>query len=82
MTTFLWILFRGILMSVIALVGSVTLVLQEATLKKLLLHPVALAAGTLLGGALFHMTAASAGKRGNDLRIYVWILVGCTVFPV
>jgi hypothetical protein len=31
MTTFLWILLGGILMSAIALVGSVTLVLREAT---------------------------------------------------
>ena len=55
MTTFLWIFFSGILMSAIALVGSLTLVLREATLKKLLLPLVALAAGTLLGGALLHM---------------------------
>lgn len=67
-------------MSAIALVGSVTLVLQEKTLKKLLLPLVALAAGTLLGGALFHMIPASVDKLGNDLRIYVWIIVGFTVF--
>lgn len=67
-------------MSVIALVGSVTLVLREATLKKLLLPLVALAAGTLLGGALFHMIPAAVDKLGNDISIYVWILVGFTLF--
>ncbi|MBF8254709.1 MAG: zupT [Deltaproteobacteria bacterium] len=67
-------------MSVIALVGSVTLVLQEATLKKLLLPLVALAAGTLLGGALFHMIPASVNKLGNNIGIYVWIIVGFTGF--
>lgn len=80
MSTFLWIFCSGMLMSAIALVGSVTLVLQEKTLKKLLLPLVALAAGTLLGGALFHMIPASVDKLGNDLRIYVWIIVGFTVF--
>jgi zinc and cadmium transporter len=80
MSTFLWIFCSGMLMSVIALVGSVTLVLQEATLKKLLLPLVALAAGTLLGGALFHMIPASVDKLGNNLRIYVWIIVGFTGF--
>jgi len=80
MTTFLWILFGGILMSAIALVGSVTLVLPEETLKKLLLPLVALAAGTLLGGALFHMIPASVDKVGNHLSIYVWILVGFGLF--
>ena len=65
MNTFLWIFFSGILMSAIALVGSVTLFLSEATLKKLLLPLVALAAGTLLGGALFHMIPAGIEKSGR-----------------
>jgi zinc and cadmium transporter len=80
MTTFLWILFSGILMSAIALVGSLTLVLREENLKTLLLPLVALAAGTLLGGALFHMIPASVDKLGNQLSIYVWILFGFAIF--
>ena len=80
MTSFLWIFVGGIAMSAIALVGSVTLVLPEETLKKLLLPLVALAAGTLLGGALFHMIPASVDKVGNHLSIYVWILVGFGLF--
>lgn len=80
MTTFLWIFFGGVAMSIIALVGSVTLVLREETLKKLLLPLVALASGTLLGGALFHMIPASVDKVGNRLSIYIWILVGFGLF--
>jgi len=67
-------------MSAIALIGSVTLALKEATLKKLLLPLVALAAGTLLGGALFHMIPASVEKLGNDFSIYVWITAGFSLF--
>jgi len=67
-------------MSSIALVGSVTLVLRETTLKKLILPLVALAAGTLLGGALFHMIPAAVDQLGNRLAIYLWILIGFTVF--
>ena len=67
-------------MSAIALVGSVTLVLREETLKKLLLPLVALASGTLLGGALFHMIPASVDELGNHLSIYIWILVGFALF--
>jgi zinc and cadmium transporter len=48
-----WILGCGLAMSAIALVGSVTLVLCEATMKIILLPLVAFAAGSLLGGALF-----------------------------
>jgi zinc and cadmium transporter len=65
-TTFLWIFSSGILMSAIALVGSLTLFLSEATLKKFLLPLVALAAGTLLGGALLHMIPAAIEKSGNQ----------------
>ena len=67
-------------MSAIALVGSVTLVLREATLKKLLLPLVALAAGTLLGGAFFHMIPAALDRLGNNLGIYLWIIVGFSGF--
>jgi zinc and cadmium transporter len=80
MTTFLWIFSGGILMSAIALIGSITLLLSETTLKKLLLPLVALAAGTLLGGALLHMIPAAIEKSGNQVSIYVWILLGFTLF--
>jgi len=80
MNTFFWIVASGMLMSTIALVGSVTLVLQETTLKKLLLPLVALAAGTLIGGALFHMIPASVEKLGNDFSIYIWFVVGFALF--
>lgn len=80
MTPFLWILTGGILMSAIALVGSLTLVLSEKTLKRILLPLVALAAGTLLGGALFHMIPAAVDALGNRLSIYIWVFVGFTAF--
>jgi zinc and cadmium transporter len=80
MSALLWILAGGVVMSAIALVGSVTLVLSEATLKKLILPLVALAAGTLLGGALFHMIPAAVDALGNRLSIYVWVFLGFAVF--
>jgi zinc and cadmium transporter len=80
MSTFLWILSGGVVMSAIALVGSLTLVLSESALKRLLLPLVALAAGTLLGGALFHMIPAAVDTLGNELSIYVWIFAGFAVF--
>jgi zinc and cadmium transporter len=80
MPTFLWIVFSGILMSAIALVGSVTLFFSEATLRKILLPLVALAAGTLLGGALLHMIPAAIEKSGNRASVYIWVLLGFTFF--
>jgi zinc and cadmium transporter len=69
-------------MSALALVGSVTLLLPEATLRKILMPLVALASGTLLGGAFFHMIPAAVDKLGNHLSIYVWIIVGFSLFFV
>jgi zinc and cadmium transporter len=50
MQAFGWILLGGALMSAIALVGSVTLLLKEATLNRIIMPLVAVAAGSLLGG--------------------------------
>jgi len=79
MTPFLWILFGGILMSAIALVGSVTLVMSESTLRKLLLPLVAFAAGSLIGGALFHMIPASLISL-PALTALCWVALGFLVF--
>ena len=80
MTTLLWIVGSGIVMSTIALVGSLTLVLREVTLHKLLLLLVALAAGTLLGGAFLHLLPAAVDRLGNHLALYVWMLLGFALF--
>jgi zinc and cadmium transporter len=41
---------------------------------------VALAAGTLLGGALFHLIPAAVGQLGNRLSVYMWVVGGFVVF--
>lgn len=42
-------------MSCIALVGGVTLILREEFLQAIILPLIAFAAGSLIGGATFHM---------------------------
>jgi zinc and cadmium transporter len=78
-TTFLWILLGGVLMSAIALVGSLTLVMRPATLDKILRPLVALAAGSLIGGALFHMIPASLDSL-PALSSMAWVAVGFVAF--
>ena len=80
MTTLAWIIGSSLLMSAIALVGSVTLILKPETLDRLLLPLVAFAAGSLIGGAFFHMIPAGITALGNTLELYSWILAGFTVF--
>ena len=76
----LWIVGSSLLMSAIALVGGVTLVLSEQTLQRLLLPLVAFAAGSLLGGAFFHMIPAALAAGLNDVAVYALILAGFAVF--
>jgi zinc and cadmium transporter len=79
MTTLQWILLGGVLMSAIALVGTVTLVLRRSTLEKLLLPLVAFAAGSLIGGALFHMIPASLVGM-PVMTALGWVAVGFSSF--
>jgi zinc and cadmium transporter len=80
METLIWITGSSILMSAIALVGSVTLVLKKETLDKIILPLVAFAAGSLLGGAFFHMIPAGITSYGNTTGFYLWIIAGFTIF--
>lgn len=59
-----WILAGGLLMSLVAMVGALTLLLPPRTLQRLLIPLVSLAAGSLLGGALFHMLPEGMGAMG------------------
>lgn len=69
----------GFLMSAIALIGGLTTVLNPVTLDKWLLPFVSLAAGTLLGGAFFHMIPE--GTRDlSPLMAGVWLVGGFTTF--
>ena len=65
-----WIIVSELAVSLIALVGSLTLVLKQTALDRILLPLVAFAAGSLIGGALFHMIPASVHQMGNDISVY------------
>lgn len=80
MSVLAWIVLGGVLMALVALVGSVTLILPEATMKRVLLPLVALAAGTLLGGAFFHMIPEAVDALGNGAAVYAWIVGGFVTF--
>ncbi|NIJ14269.1 zinc and cadmium transporter [Saccharomonospora amisosensis] len=82
MSTLAWIIVSGLLMSAIALTGSLTLLLPPKTFNRLVLPLVALAAGSLLGGALFHMLRESVAALGNELTVYGWLALGIVTFFV
>jgi zinc and cadmium transporter len=82
MTTLNWIIVSGVLMSSIALVGSLTLLLKPSSLEKLLLFLVAFASGSLLGGAFFHMIPAALKANLSIVTIGILIVCGFTAFLV
>lgn len=82
MSLFLWIIVSGVAMSAIALVGSVTLLLSDSALRRTILPLVAFAAGSLIGGAFFHMIPASIAATSNPLMTFVWVTLGFLVFFV
>jgi zinc and cadmium transporter len=75
-----WIIGGGLLMSAIALVGSITLLLSERTLQRILLPLVAFAAGSLIGGAFFHMIPAGLSAGMRQETVFGLILAGFAVF--
>ncbi len=80
MEVFLPIIGSGLLMSAIALSGSVTLILKEETLHKILLPLVAFAAGSLIGGALFHMLPVAISQVSNTLDVFLYLATGFLTF--
>jgi zinc and cadmium transporter len=82
MTTLGWIVLFGLAMSALALVGGVTTLLSERALARVLMPLVALAAGSLLGGAFFHMLPEAIDQSGNDLPVYVSLVCGFAAFFV
>jgi len=82
MPTLLWIVLAGIGMSVMALAGAIAILLPESVLERALMPMVALAAGSLLGGAFFHMLPESVAALGNGLGVYVALTIGFVTFFV
>lgn len=74
-----WIILGGLLMSAIALVGGLTTALRPATLDRLLLPLVSLAAGTLLGGAVLHLLPTGFSALG-PIEGGVWLPAGFAIF--
>ena len=73
------LLFGSLLMSLVALVGGITLLMPAWRLQQLLTPLVSLAAGSLLGGALFHMLPEGVMAL-DPLHAGEWIAAGFTAF--
>jgi zinc and cadmium transporter len=84
MDSFGWILVSTVGISLTAWIGVLTLFVREDLLDRLLLVLVALAAGSLIGGAFLHLLPRAIAESGTaeTLRTFLWVVVGFCTFYV
>jgi zinc and cadmium transporter len=84
MDPFAWIVLTTIAISLTAWIGVLTLFLREELLDKLLLVLVALAAGSLIGGAFIHLLPRAIAEIGADqtLTLALYLVSGFCLFYV
>ncbi len=80
MSILLWIILASLLMSLLSLIGLLTLFLSEKHLQKIILPLVALSSGALLGGGFLHMIPEAIDEGGNNLLIFLFVLAGFSLF--
>ena len=76
----LWILLSTFGISLLSFIGLLILLFKEVLLHKVLLFLVAFAAGTLMGGAFFHLLMESIVESGLHLDLFLWLMGGFTLF--
>lgn len=71
----------AIIIAIISLIGVMVLAIKDRFLKKILMLLVSFSAGSLMGGAFFHLLPESLEVQGYDaLRIFVYLLIGFCLF--
>jgi zinc and cadmium transporter len=75
-----WIVLASVVMTLIALLGATLLLLRPRTARALVLPLVAFAAGSLIGGALFHLLPDALARLGNTPDVWLLTTVGFAVF--
>jgi zinc and cadmium transporter len=79
MAELLYIIISGFIISLIALIGIFALSLRDKVLNQVLMVLVALSAGTLIGGAFFHLLPESIEEM-QGVDIFPFVLLGYLMF--
>ena len=83
MSILFYILVSTFLISLLSFLGAITLFLKEKFLNKILLILVAFSAGSLLGGAFFHLIPEAIERVGVEgiSNLFFYLILGfCTFF--
>ncbi len=79
MSVLLWIISATIVVSLISLVGIITLSLKTKLLNKILLILVGFSAGALMGGAFIHLLPESIEESSLSI-VFLFVLIGFSLF--
>lgn len=69
-----------LIVSLLSLIGILTLTLSRKKLNRLTLFLVSLSAGVLLGDSFLHLIPEAVAKNGDQLNIWLWLLAGILTF--
>lgn len=75
----LLILISTLIVSLISLIGVITLAVKEKLLKAALFSLVAFSAGALIGGAFLHLIPEAIGQSSSD-TVFVFVVCGFVLF--
>ncbi|MBU3958952.1 MAG: ZIP family metal transporter [Candidatus Omnitrophica bacterium] len=79
MNNFFWAVGASIAVSLISLVGILSLLLKDKWLDKILIVLIGFAAGGLIGGAFLHLIP-EALERSRDNIIFIYLILGFVFF--
>ncbi len=80
MSALIWIIVSTVVISLISLVGILTLLIKGKLFDKILFLLVALSAGALMGGAFLHLIPESLENFSNNSNIFLYVLLGFCLF--
>lgn len=79
----IYIIIATLSISIISLIGILTLSLKDKFVQKILLWLVGLSSGALMGGAFLHLLPESVEKAENtNINVFIWVLMAFILFFV
>jgi zinc and cadmium transporter len=70
------------LVSLLSFAGAISLAIKADKLNKVLIYLVAFSAGSMIGAAFFHLLPEALEASGDALQIFVFVLIGFSLFFV
>lgn len=80
MTPLIASLLSALIVALISIIGIITFALSDKLVKKILIMLVSFSAGSLIGGAFFHLLPESIEKSEELLVVFGYVLIGFSLF--